>query len=116
MRAATLVGAAAAVLVAVGLYAYFRPGSDGVPEAPLATPPGVTLQNMVFQQPMPFLILNLGGRSPLRFGGPDGLTAYVSDKDDQPGKSSCEGACADEWPPIKAPAGASAFGDWSIVI
>jgi predicted lipoprotein with Yx(FWY)xxD motif len=116
MRTGTLIGAAAVVVIAAGaVYAYLRSGSGGLPEAPLATPPGVTLQNMVFQQPMPFVILNLGGRAPLRFGGPSGLTAYITDKDDQPGKSSCEGACADEWPPILAPAGASPFGDWSIV-
>jgi predicted lipoprotein with Yx(FWY)xxD motif len=42
------------------------------------------------------------------------MTLYTFDKD-QPGKSNCNGMCADNWPPLMAPADAKANGDWSIV-
>lgn len=43
-----------------------------------------------------------------------GMTLYVFDKD-APGKSNCNGPCAHNWPPLMAPAGASASGEWSTV-
>ncbi|MGA2088660.1 MAG: hypothetical protein ABSG66_07055 [Stellaceae bacterium] len=42
------------------------------------------------------------------------MTLYTFDKD-QPGKSNCNGTCADHWPPLMAPAGAMPMGAWSIV-
>jgi len=42
------------------------------------------------------------------------MTLYTFDKD-QPGKSNCNGMCADNWPPLMAPADAKANGDWSII-
>jgi len=46
--------------------------------------------------------------------GPNGMTLYTFDRD-AGGKSMCNGPCATNWPPLMAPAGASATGDWSIV-
>ena len=46
--------------------------------------------------------------------GPNGMTLYTFDRDTG-GKSMCNGPCATNWPPLMAPAGASATGDWSIV-
>ena len=45
------------------------------------------------------------------------MTLYTFDQD-QPGsgKSSCNGPCAANWPPLLAPAGASAQGDWTLVM
>ena len=43
-----------------------------------------------------------------------GKTLYVT-LGDKNGKSSCEGACAKQWPPVIAPAGAQAFGEWTLV-
>lgn len=43
-----------------------------------------------------------------------GMTLYVFDKDTS-GKSTCNGACATNWPPLMAAADSKASGDWSIV-
>ncbi len=42
------------------------------------------------------------------------MTLYTFDKD-QPGKSNCNGTCANNWPPLMVPANAKPMGDWSIV-
>ena len=47
--------------------------------------------------------------------GANGMTLYTFDRDTAPGKSACNGPCAANWPPLMAPAGATASGDWSIV-
>jgi len=45
-----------------------------------------------------------------------GMTLYVFDKDkDVPGKSACNGPCADNWPAFLASDTDKASGDWSIV-
>lgn len=44
-----------------------------------------------------------------------GRTLYRYDGTLPGGRSTCEGACAKEWPPLLAPADAVAFGPWSIV-
>ena len=43
-----------------------------------------------------------------------GMTLYTWDKDSA-GKSTCNGACAKNWPPLAAPADAKPSGDWTIV-
>jgi len=45
---------------------------------------------------------------------PDGMTVYVYDKEAE-GSASCYGKCAEEWPPVLAPAAAKPFGDFSLV-
>ncbi|MFG5411348.1 hypothetical protein ABXN37_28585 [Piscinibacter sakaiensis] len=48
--------------------------------------------------------------------GPNGMTLYTFDRDPaNGGKSVCNGPCATNWPPLMAPAGAAARGDWSVV-
>lgn len=49
------------------------------------------------------------------FVGANGMTLYTFDRDTMPGKSLCNGPCATNWPPLMAPAGATASGDWTIV-
>lgn len=45
-----------------------------------------------------------------------GMTVYTYDKDMRnSGKSVCNDACADNWPPVKATANAKAEGDYGIV-
>jgi predicted lipoprotein with Yx(FWY)xxD motif len=44
-----------------------------------------------------------------------GMTLYTTVKDQTPGKSACEGDCAEQWPPVLAPEDARAEGDWSLV-
>jgi predicted lipoprotein with Yx(FWY)xxD motif len=45
---------------------------------------------------------------------PNGMTLYVLDRDSA-GKSTCNGACAANWPPLAADDGASSSGDYSMV-
>ena len=48
--------------------------------------------------------------------GPNEMTLYVFDKDTaHSGASACNGGCATNWPPLLAPANATAFGHWSVV-
>jgi len=44
-----------------------------------------------------------------------GMTLYTFDKD-AGGKSTCNGPCAVNWPPLKASDADRASGDWSIVV
>ena len=45
---------------------------------------------------------------------PNQMTLYVFDKDVVgSGKSVCNDACATNWPPLAAPAGAKPIADWS---
>ena len=45
-----------------------------------------------------------------------GMTLYTFDKDAAgSGKSACNGPCAQNWPPLAAPANAVASGDWTLV-
>jgi predicted lipoprotein with Yx(FWY)xxD motif len=49
------------------------------------------------------------------FVGANGMTLYTFDRDTTPGRSVCNGPCATNWPPLMAPASATASGDWTIV-
>jgi len=45
-----------------------------------------------------------------------GMTLYFTAKDaPNSGKSTCNGPCAEMWPPFSAPADAAATGSWTIV-
>jgi predicted lipoprotein with Yx(FWY)xxD motif len=44
-----------------------------------------------------------------------GMTLYTCDKDSA-GKSACNGPCAENWPPLAAPADATPVGAWSVVL
>lgn len=47
---------------------------------------------------------------------PSGKTLYTFAKDvANSGKSECNGACANLWPPFTAGAGAQASGNWSLI-
>ena len=47
---------------------------------------------------------------------PAGATLYTFDKDTAgSGKSTCNGPCATNWPPLAAQASDAAAGDWTIV-
>ena len=46
-----------------------------------------------------------------------GMTLYTFDKDASgSGKSTCNGPCAVNWPPLRAADADRASGDWSIVV
>ena len=49
------------------------------------------------------------------FADVDGYALYVSERDAEPGTSSCYDSCASEWIPVRASADAEPFGDWTLV-
>ena len=51
----------------------------------------------------------------LVFADPKGYTLYVTERDREPGKSTCVGPCTTEWSPVRAAAAAKPFGDWVLV-
>jgi len=44
------------------------------------------------------------------------MTLYTFDNDKTPGKSSCNGQCAVNWPPFMVAEGAAPTGDFSVVV
>ena len=44
-----------------------------------------------------------------------GMTLYIYDRDTTAGKSSCNGNCATNWPPLMAAADAKADGAWTVI-
>jgi predicted lipoprotein with Yx(FWY)xxD motif len=44
-----------------------------------------------------------------------GLTLYTLDRDTTPNKSSCNGNCATNWPPLPVAADAKDLGTWTVV-
>jgi predicted lipoprotein with Yx(FWY)xxD motif len=44
-----------------------------------------------------------------------GMTLYTLDRDTAPGKSTCNGQCATNWPPLMVSGDAKASGNWTIV-
>ena len=44
-----------------------------------------------------------------------GMTLYIFDYDQTPGKSSCNDRCAMAWPPAMAPTGAKEVGDFTMI-
>lgn len=103
--------AAIALLVAAGLLWLGREPStsDKLAPAPLATPPGITLQTLTRKNPAA-----AGSPPDVVYADANGMTLYTYDKDAGrvPG---CTGACAEAWPPALAPANATPVGDWSTV-
>jgi len=63
-----------------------------------------------------------GGAAPAKMAdgvltGANGMTLYTFDKDVVgAGKSVCNGQCAVNWPPLAAMDGASASGDYSVIV
>jgi predicted lipoprotein with Yx(FWY)xxD motif len=89
MRTITTLGMAVVLILAVSVSGYAK-------EKKAKLPKGVKVQNMVLTDSK-------------------GMTLYTFDKDATPGKSVCNGPCAQTWPPLAAPADAKAMGDWTVV-
>jgi len=103
--------AVAGLLVACGSGTATNPQTSalGLMPAP-TTPTGITLIEVVreMQASQPEYLWT-------RLGDAQGNTLFISDADDHPGVSNCNGDCSKDFPPVRAPADARAFGDWSIV-
>jgi len=117
-------------------------GTVNAAEVPLTTPPGITLQEIgtaprylgasaeqealvnkpaevkVEAKPLPFFAgggPRRGGARGFTYANADGLSLYTYEKDTEKGKSACYDECAKTFPPMLAPKGAKATGDWTIV-
>lgn len=44
-----------------------------------------------------------------------GMTLYTLDRDTTPNKSTCNGQCATNWPPLMVSGDAKAMGSWTVV-
>lgn len=99
------------VLAAASVFALH---AQAATEAPLATPPGVTLQSVRLGA-----VPGGGGmdRQVQRnvYADAKGMTLYTFDKDETPGKSACVGECATAWPPLLASGNAQVSGGWTTV-
>ena len=101
-------------LVAAGAILFVRQPTAEPDQPDLATPPGVTLSDVKVGA----AVASTGYVNALTkpaFANAKNMTLYTFDKDVEPGKSACAGNCATERPPAAVPAGALAFGDWSII-
>ena len=49
------------------------------------------------------------------FADPQSYSLYVTERDTEPGTSTCVGPCTAEWPPVRTSADATPFGDWTLV-
>jgi predicted lipoprotein with Yx(FWY)xxD motif len=45
-----------------------------------------------------------------------GMTLYYFDRDDTGNKSTCDGPCAEKWPPLAADGKAHASGDFTVIV
>ena len=92
---------------------FVAPANARQESIPMFTPMGVTIQTLSAGR-------QAGGygrgQTKQAFGDARGMTLYTTDKDVEPGKSSCYDACAEAWPPLIAAADATPFGDWSIIV
>ncbi|MBY0509724.1 MAG: hypothetical protein K2P94_06185 [Rhodospirillaceae bacterium] len=104
--------AAVAVMAAGGAFAAAKPAK---PEAPLASPPGVTFQTITVGEGV-----TIPGSSSSRAGSQEvfadatGLTLYYWDKD-LPGKSLCAADCLKTWRPYVPAADAKDMGQWKTI-
>jgi len=89
--------------IAIGLTGVSS-AAEKLGEAPLISPPGVTIVDVVSDQ----LLLWR------RLGDAEGNPLYTYDLD-PPGKATCAAECAKEFPPLFADKSATAFDAWSLV-
>lgn len=95
--------------------------SDGRAEAyelaPLATPPGITLQPLGKAQGYALDKETAGHlrREQIAYADARGMTLYFNEQD-PPGKSLCVDDCALLWPPAIADEQAQPTGNWSVIV
>jgi predicted lipoprotein with Yx(FWY)xxD motif len=103
-------------LLAGGAYLFTQKTAGPQADVALATPPGVTFAAVKVGK-----VTEVAGassdqqRNQIVFADVKGMTLYTTDKDTQPGKSSCTGDCVKDSPPFVAGADAKPVGDWSVI-
>src|SRR5579859_1167959 len=118
MRILPALGIGVIGVAVVAAAVFYRPGggSTAFEEAPLSTPPGVTVQ--IAKTGGTVLLAMAGINIPATgnvYADAKGMSLYTYDKDETPGKSACTGDCAKAWPALAAPADAKPFGDWTVI-
>jgi len=101
----------AAVALISGGQAFAAARSSSSQDVPLATPPGITIQETRVAGAMGGY--NRGPAIPA-FADANGMTVYTYEKD-VPGKIACVDACLQKWRPAMAPPKSSASGQWTLV-
>ncbi len=93
------------VAIAAGLIRLLQPvaSGGGATEAPLATPPGITLHPV---RP-PGRTIPYGTPPPVAYADDRGMTLYV-------GPADCGGDCATRFPPARPPENWRPAGDWTV--
>jgi len=107
--------AVAVMASAVIAYRHIHDGAKPI-VAPLATPIGVTLQQVYVGPMLASGIAN--GKLPVAravYANAQGMPAYIFDNDTEAGKSTCVEACAKDWPALLAMPDAKAEGDWTLI-
>lgn len=90
--------------------------AQGAGEAPIATPPGITVQLLGKAQgySMDAESASFLTRHQIGYADQHGMTLYTSTRDPE-GKSVCTGDCTATWRPVLALPGVKPLGQWSIV-
>jgi predicted lipoprotein with Yx(FWY)xxD motif len=86
-----------------------EPASDATSPIPLATPPGITLQQRASTPRA-----RVASDAEWVYADSRGMTLYTYDKDSARG-TSCTGECAAAWPAAVAPRTAIQITDWSLL-
>jgi predicted lipoprotein with Yx(FWY)xxD motif len=100
-----LLGVAAVVALALH-HELGRQTVAALPSAPLATPPGITLQVLAQRR-----AAEPGGPVQIIYADANGQALYTY-AHDSPGRSHCDPDCTRRWPPALVPRGAAASGEW----
>jgi predicted lipoprotein with Yx(FWY)xxD motif len=99
----------------IGTCGYALPSLAASSDAPIATPPGITLEPLGRGQGYGMeALLTEVPRTQITFADARGMTLYTYDKD-SPGKSHCTGTCAKLWPAALASRSARPIADWKII-
>lgn len=100
----------------LGAALILSPAAFAAPDAPLATPPGITLQPLGKAQGYDLSKATAAAlpRDEIAYTDAKGLTLYTYDKDPV-GKATCVAECELFWLPVEAPAKAKPVGAWSVI-
>jgi predicted lipoprotein with Yx(FWY)xxD motif len=116
MKSGTILWGGAIAAVAVAAVAAFhrmprhQPSAATQWTAPLATPPGVTLQLRTEKAEV-----RHAPAADLVYADAKGMTLYTYTKDGASGTSNCAGECLTLWPPAVPPPEAVPVGDWGVI-
>ncbi len=102
-------------VAAIGTLSHGLPSLAASSDAPVATPPGITLQPLGRGQGYGMeALLKEVSRTQIAFADARGMTLYTYDKDSSR-QSRCTADCAKVWIPAWVARGTRPVGDWSVL-